>query len=64
MTPWILLAGLGCTIGGDPARDPSAGSLSYNVGSAFAPCNEAEIRFLAPVPRPPMIRDGILILDH
>jgi 2-keto-4-pentenoate hydratase/2-oxohepta-3-ene-1,7-dioic acid hydratase in catechol pathway len=28
---------------------------------AFA---EAEIRLLAPVPRPPMIRDGILILDH
>ncbi|NND49494.1 MAG: fumarylacetoacetate hydrolase family protein [Rhizobiales bacterium] len=26
--------------------------------------DEAEIRFLAPVPRPPMIRDGILILDH
>ena len=26
--------------------------------------NEDEIRFLAPVPRPPMIRDGILILDH
>jgi 2-keto-4-pentenoate hydratase/2-oxohepta-3-ene-1,7-dioic acid hydratase in catechol pathway len=25
---------------------------------------EGEIRFLAPVPRPPMIRDGILILDH
>jgi len=25
---------------------------------------EDEIRFLAPVPRPPMIRDGILILDH
>ena len=28
---------------------------------AFA---EDEVRFLAPVPRPPMIRDGILILDH
>ncbi len=25
---------------------------------------EDKIRFLAPVPRPPMIRDGILILDH
>lgn len=25
---------------------------------------EAEIRWLAPVPRPPMIRDGILLLDH
>ncbi len=26
--------------------------------------NEEEIRWLAPVPRPPMIRDGILTLDH
>jgi len=26
--------------------------------------DEDEIRWLAPVPRPPMIRDGILILDH
>jgi len=26
--------------------------------------DESEIRLLAPVPRPPMIRDGILILDH
>lgn len=26
--------------------------------------DEGEIRLLAPVPRPPMIRDGILILDH
>lgn len=25
---------------------------------------ENEIRWLAPVPRPPMIRDGILLLDH
>lgn len=25
---------------------------------------ESEIRWLAPVPRPPMIRDGILLLDH
>jgi len=25
---------------------------------------EADIRWLAPVPRPPMIRDGILTLDH
>jgi len=25
---------------------------------------EEEVRLLAPVPRPPMIRDGILILDH
>jgi 2-keto-4-pentenoate hydratase/2-oxohepta-3-ene-1,7-dioic acid hydratase in catechol pathway len=24
----------------------------------------AEVRWLAPVPRPPMIRDGILLLDH
>jgi 2-keto-4-pentenoate hydratase/2-oxohepta-3-ene-1,7-dioic acid hydratase in catechol pathway len=26
--------------------------------------DESEIRWLAPVPRPPMIRDGILLLDH
>lgn len=26
--------------------------------------DESEVRLLAPVPRPPMIRDGILILDH
>src|SRR5262245_5571254 len=26
--------------------------------------DEAEVRWLAPVPRPPMIRDGILLLDH
>lgn len=26
--------------------------------------DEKDIRLLAPVPRPPMIRDGILILDH
>jgi 2-keto-4-pentenoate hydratase/2-oxohepta-3-ene-1,7-dioic acid hydratase in catechol pathway len=26
--------------------------------------DEAEIRWLAPVPRPPMIRDGVLVLDH
>jgi 2-keto-4-pentenoate hydratase/2-oxohepta-3-ene-1,7-dioic acid hydratase in catechol pathway len=26
--------------------------------------SESEIRWLAPVPRPPMIRDGILLLDH
>lgn len=27
--------------------DPNAGTLSQNVGSAFAPCNEAEISFYA-----------------
>ena len=26
--------------------------------------DEAEVRWLAPVPRPPMIRDGVLLLDH
>jgi 2-keto-4-pentenoate hydratase/2-oxohepta-3-ene-1,7-dioic acid hydratase in catechol pathway len=26
--------------------------------------DETEVRWLAPVPRPPMIRDGILLLDH
>lgn len=26
--------------------------------------DEAEVHWLAPVPRPPMIRDGVLLLDH
>ncbi len=37
----LLLALMGCS------RDPTQGSLSENVGQAFAPCSEAEIRFLA-----------------
>ncbi|HHO52534.1 MAG TPA: hypothetical protein ENK18_17120 [Deltaproteobacteria bacterium] len=37
----VLLALLGCT------GDPTVGTLSQNVGEAFAPCSEAEIRYLA-----------------
>lgn len=36
----LLLLGCG-------ERDPMVGSLSENVGAAFAPCSPAEIRFLA-----------------
>jgi 2-keto-4-pentenoate hydratase/2-oxohepta-3-ene-1,7-dioic acid hydratase in catechol pathway len=37
------------------ARGPQGQRLAFD---------EADIRWLAPVPRPPMIRDGILLLDH
>lgn len=37
-----MLVVAGCSAPGDPSA-----SLSQNVGAAFAPCNEAEIRFLA-----------------
>lgn len=37
------------------ARGPQGQRLAFD---------ETEIRWLAPVPRPPMIRDGILLLDH
>jgi len=35
-----LIAGTGC-------EDPTQATLSENVGSAFAPCNESEIKYLA-----------------
>jgi len=34
------------------------------VRGARLTLSEGEITWLAPVPRPPMIRDGILLLDH
>lgn len=37
---WILTLLLGC-------YDPTVGTLPDNVGQAFAPCQESEIRFLA-----------------
>lgn len=62
--------------GGDSAREMAAKALAY-VGERLRAetqplgpqgqrlaFDEAEIRWLAPVPRPPMIRDGILLLDH
>jgi 2-keto-4-pentenoate hydratase/2-oxohepta-3-ene-1,7-dioic acid hydratase in catechol pathway len=62
--------------GGTESREVAEKALAY-VGAALKAApkplgpdgerltfSEDEIRFLAPVPRPPMIRDGILILDH
>jgi hypothetical protein len=37
----LLTLGAGC------GADPTQGTLSENVGAAFAPCNESEIKFLA-----------------
>jgi 2-keto-4-pentenoate hydratase/2-oxohepta-3-ene-1,7-dioic acid hydratase in catechol pathway len=39
-------------------------SRPHGVRGARLTFDEAEIRWLAPVPRPPMIRDGILLLEH
>jgi 2-keto-4-pentenoate hydratase/2-oxohepta-3-ene-1,7-dioic acid hydratase in catechol pathway len=62
--------------GGDIAREMAGKALAYTgerlrveaqpLGpqSQRLAFEEAEIRWLAPVPRPPMIRDGILLLDH
>ncbi len=62
--------------GGAPARAAAEQAVAYagerlcNDALALGPhgqrlaFGEAEIRWLAPVPRPPMIRDGILLLDH
>ncbi len=41
---WLCAALLGLA---SCDRDPTVGTLSENVGSAFAPCSEAEIRFMA-----------------
>jgi 2-keto-4-pentenoate hydratase/2-oxohepta-3-ene-1,7-dioic acid hydratase in catechol pathway len=61
---------------GDAARDVANAALRYvaertrSESSPLGPGDErllfapAEIRWLAPVPRPHMIRDGILLLDH
>ena len=62
--------------GGAPARAAAEQAVAYagerlrHDTLALGPhgqrlaFSEAEIRWLAPVPRPPMIRDGILLLDH
>ncbi len=62
--------------GGDVGREMAGKALAYAgerlkaetqprgpQGQRLA-FDEAEVRWLAPVPRPPMIRDGILLLDH
>jgi 2-keto-4-pentenoate hydratase/2-oxohepta-3-ene-1,7-dioic acid hydratase in catechol pathway len=62
--------------GGSVSRAFAEKSIAYvgaRLESGPQPCgvrgarltfSEGEVRWLAPVPRPPMIRDGILILDH
>jgi 2-keto-4-pentenoate hydratase/2-oxohepta-3-ene-1,7-dioic acid hydratase in catechol pathway len=62
--------------GGDIGREMAGNALAYageRLQTEAQPLGpqgqrlafeEAEIRWLAPVPRPPMIRDGILLLDH
>jgi 2-keto-4-pentenoate hydratase/2-oxohepta-3-ene-1,7-dioic acid hydratase in catechol pathway len=62
--------------GGSVAREFADKSIAYagaRLASEPQPCGvhgarltfaESEVRWLAPVPRPPMIRDGILLLDH
>jgi 2-keto-4-pentenoate hydratase/2-oxohepta-3-ene-1,7-dioic acid hydratase in catechol pathway len=67
---------IGFLEGGSESRDAAERTIAYvgtRLMSEARPCGpegerltfaEKEIRFLAPVPRPPMIRDGILILDH
>jgi hypothetical protein len=40
---WTMLALLAACQG----TDPNAGTLSQNVGASFAPCSEAEIKFMA-----------------
>ncbi|MBX2803601.1 MAG: hypothetical protein KTR31_38335 [Myxococcales bacterium] len=42
IAPLTLLAIAACS-----TADPTAGTLSQNVGQAFEPCSEAEIRYLA-----------------
>ena len=67
---------IGFLEGGPASRELAAKALAY-VGERLklAPrplgphgqqlaFSESEVRWLAPVPRPPMIRDGILLLDH
>ena len=61
---------------GSAAREAATSALAY-VGERLTAeqrplgphgqrltFDHAEVRWLAPVPRPPMIRDGILLLDH
>lgn len=67
---------IGFLEGASESRDAAEQAIAYagdRLGSEAQPLGpegerltfaEDEIRLLAPVPRPPMIRDGILILDH
>jgi 2-keto-4-pentenoate hydratase/2-oxohepta-3-ene-1,7-dioic acid hydratase in catechol pathway len=62
--------------GGETAREAARKAIAYTQERLSAqklplgPHDErltfdaSEVRWLAPVPRPPMIRDGILLLDH
>ena len=67
---------IGFLEGGQAARDMAAKAIAHAgvalhddlralgpQGQRLA-FGEDEIHWLAPVPRPPMIRDGILLLDH
>ncbi len=67
---------IGFLEGGSTARQLAESAIAYVTarlsagGRPLGPrgerlnFEESEIRWLAPVPRPPMIRDGILLLDH
>jgi 2-keto-4-pentenoate hydratase/2-oxohepta-3-ene-1,7-dioic acid hydratase in catechol pathway len=62
--------------GGSVGREFADKSIAYagtrlatdpqprGVRGARLTFSEGEVKWLAPVPRPPMIRDGILLLDH
>jgi 2-keto-4-pentenoate hydratase/2-oxohepta-3-ene-1,7-dioic acid hydratase in catechol pathway len=62
--------------GGKPARQAADAAMAYaadRLARDVAPVGahgqrltfaESEVRWLAPVPKPHMIRDGILLLDH
>lgn len=67
---------IGFLEGGSASRECAGGVLAY-VGERLKTeqrplgpdgqrltFDEAEVRWLAPVPRPPMIRDGVLLRDH
>jgi len=67
---------IGFLQGGAEAREMAEAAVAYagqRLAAEQLPCGprgerltfaESEVCWLAPVPRPPMIRDGILLLDH
>src|SRR5215210_5044777 len=67
---------IGFLAGGEAARKAAEQAVAYageRIAEEATPrgpqdqrlaFDAAEVRWLAPVPRPPMIRDGILLLDH
>jgi len=67
---------IGFLEGGSASRQLAEGAVTYvgeRLGAEPRPSgpqgqrltfDESEVRWLAPVPRPPMVRDGILLLDH